>query len=82
MVAQLDSHVAAAAGEQAAARLARSRSASLLAAGMPFAALNELHRARASLVAGDTRYEGAERCLMPPDVYRTLDCSTQRSTTL
>ena len=72
LVAQLDSHVATAAGRQAAARLARSRSASLLAAGMPFAALNELHRARASLVAGDTRYEGAEALLDAADVYRDL----------
>ena len=39
---------------------------------MPFAALNELHRARASLVAGDTRYEGAEALLDAADVYRDL----------
>lgn len=72
MVAQLDSHVATAAGRQAAARLARSRSTNLLAAGMPFAALNELHRARESLIAGDTRYEGAEALLDAADIYRDL----------
>jgi hypothetical protein len=72
LVAQLDSYVASATGRQAAARLGRSRYTSLLAAGMPFAALNELHRARAALVAGDTRYEGAEALLDAAGIYRDL----------
>ena len=71
-VAKLDSQVAAAAGRQAAASLARSRSMSLVAAGIPFAALNELHRARAGLIQGDTRYEGAEALLDAARVYEDL----------
>jgi hypothetical protein len=72
LVAQLDSHVVSAAGRQAAAGLARSRSTSLLAAGMPFAALNDLHQSRAALVMGDTRYEGAEALLDAASVYGEL----------
>lgn len=72
LVAQLDTNVAASAGRQAAAGLARSRSVSLQAAGRPFAALTELHRARAALVAGDSRYEGAEALLDAADLYRDL----------
>ena len=71
-VAKLDSQVAATAGRQAAASLARSRSMSLVTAGIPFAALNELHRARAGLIQGDTRYEGAEALLDAARVYEDL----------
>ena len=71
-VAQLDSQVAAAVGRQAVASLARSRSMSLLMAGIPFAALNELHRAREALMQGDTRYQGAEALLDAARVYEDL----------
>jgi hypothetical protein len=72
LVAQLDTNVAASIGRQAAARLVRSRSVSLQAAGRPFAALTELHRARADLVMGDSRFEGAEALLEAADLYRDL----------
>ncbi len=72
LVAQLDEHVATSAGRQAAAMLARTRSETLQAVGRPFAALTELHRARAALVGGDSRYEGAEALLDAADLYRGL----------
>lgn len=72
LVSRLDAHVASAAGNHAAADLARSRSRSMTAAGRPFAALAELHRARAALVIGDSRDEGAEALLDAAQVYWKL----------
>ncbi|MGC4829850.1 hypothetical protein [Micromonospora arida] len=72
LVSQLDQFVAVSAGRQAAARVARSRSLSLIAAGKPFAALHELHSAREALVAGDTHYEGADALLDAAEVYLEL----------
>jgi hypothetical protein len=72
LVAQLDAKVAELAGRRAAAALARTRSASLQAAGRPFAALAELHQARIALVTGDSRYEGAEALQDAADLYRSL----------
>src|SRR6266545_3327657 len=72
LVSELDIIVAASAGRRAAARLARSRSDSLQLAGRPFAALEELHRARLGLMSGDSRDEGAEAMLDAAVVYRRL----------
>jgi hypothetical protein len=72
LVSRLDAYVATAAGKQAAAELALSRSRSLRAAGRPLAALAELHLAREHLVGGDTTEEGAEALLEAAEIYLDL----------
>ncbi|TDO58237.1 hypothetical protein EV651_110273 [Kribbella sp. VKM Ac-2571] len=69
---QLDSMVAAAAGNLAVAELARTRSSSLLTRRKPFAALAELHEARSAMLSGRDHRAGAQAMLDAAAIYQEL----------